>query len=251
MSSKRHNELFDEIATDIRILADVISDFELCTKAINEFHKSSYQLRKFDNKKALLSIELGGIDLRIHEKQRTKPAIEYLDDRLHVDISLKLDVDLASKGRILDSIVGNSVKFTIIGFANHGDRVDEIVSAWHFDHHQYQSNANTACHPTFHWQHGGRELKSVSDDIEGILLMETPRLFAPPLDAVLTVDFLLSHFNGPKWQKMRNEDRRYSKIVKRSQARFWRPYFDEIADHLHSEQPSSSDYSGEFLPNIL
>lgn len=244
-------QLIDEIGSDLRQLAEIISDFQLSVRADREIYRASGDLRRNDRGDDVLSIQLVNIELRIHNQQKLKPAGVELDDSLVADIILRQNLDLASTGATLDSILHNSVTFKIKGIPNRDETIPKLISAWHFDYHSYGSDHASACHPMFHWQFGGWGLKDVSDDISGVLVMDTPRLFAPPLDAVLAVDFLLSHFNGPAWQRVRSQEPRYSRMVRRSQARLWKPFFDELSDHIVNGGDSTSKHFGKLLPNIL
>jgi hypothetical protein len=81
-------------------------------------------------------------------------------------------------------------------------------------------------HPRYHFQFGGRHM---SDEKYGnALLLGSPRLAHPPLDAVLGVDFVLANFRGAEWRKLLSENPNYQRILGNSQRRFWRPYIQSI-----------------------
>lgn len=244
-------QLADEIGRDLRVLGQIISSYQLSINGNRALETASYRLRQQAKGTEILSIQLADFDLRIGGKQRFKPPDFELEERLLTDILLEQDLALAVADRSIDSILRNAVTLKIKGISDHRQRRRVVVSAWHFDQHSYGSTQTTACHPTYHWQFGGWGLKEVSDSIGGVLVMDTPRLFAPPLDAVLAVDFLLSHFNGPGWQAIRTQDPRYTEIVRRSQSRLWKPYFDELAEHISSAGSSPSNHFGKLLPNII
>lgn len=81
-------------------------------------------------------------------------------------------------------------------------------------------------HPRYHFQFGGKHMRAGMYGTA--LLLGSPRLPHPPLDAVLGVDFVLANFRGTEWTKLLSEDRRYQKILGNSQRRFWRPYVQSL-----------------------
>lgn len=251
MSVNPKKELIDEIGHDLRILGELISNHQLSVAGDRIVHSASGDLWQSVGGVDVLNIELANIELKIHSEQRFKPAGVELDDHLVANIILQQDLELASAGASLDSILQNAVSFEIKGEVTRGRTKREVISAWHFDRHSHESAPSSTCHPTYHWQFGGWGLKEISDQIDGVLIMDTPRLFAPPLDAVLAVDFLLAHFNGPRWQTVRTQEPRYAEIVRRSQARLWKPYFNELTAHIDNVGSSTSNHFGKLLPNII
>lgn len=250
MAPNPQQELIGDIGHDLRKLAEIISNFQLSTSGDREVYRASGDLQRRVGGTDVLSIQLANIDLQIDDKQRFKPAGVELEGRLVADVVLQQDLDLAANGAALDSIRENKVTFTIGGTSVHRGTTNQVIAAWHFDRHSY-NQATNACHPTYHWQFGGWGLKEVSDSIEGVLVMDTPRLFAPPMDAVLAIDFLLSHFNGPAWQGIRSQTPGYLDIVRRSQNRLWKPFFTELAAQIASSGTSPSNHFGRLLPNIV
>lgn len=244
-------ELCDEVGRDLRVLAVILSGRQLSPVGHRELETASYTLRRMRTKTDVLVAELTNIDLQIHRKQRFKPSRVRLQDRLIADIIFEQDLNLACDGDVIESIRKNSVQFTIKAATTAKSTSRELISAWHFDRHAYAPAASGACHPTYHWQFGGWGLKDVSDAIQGVLVTDAPRLFAPPMDPVLAVDFLLSHFNGPEWNDVRNNDPRYNSIVRNSQARLWKPYFGAIRNHFDIAAVGGNSPHVHLLPNMI
>ncbi|HSV70096.1 MAG TPA: hypothetical protein VLI72_08290 [Methylibium sp.] len=107
--------------------------------------------------------------------------------------------------------------------------VKKYNAAWHFDA-QGARTAGHCLHPRYHMTFGGRQLfpqlavDNATHQMRNLLLLDSPRLAHPPLDLALAVDFVLSHFAGPKWAKAR-QSADYVRHLKRSQERLWKPYF--------------------------
>ncbi|PLC07469.1 hypothetical protein CY658_10990 [Variovorax sp. RO1] len=106
-------------------------------------------------------------------------------------------------------------------------------AAWHFDA-QGARGTSHYLHPRYHMTFGGLQLfPQLSVDngqhqMRNLLLLDSPRFSHPPLDLVLAVDFILSHFAGPKWASAR-QSADYVQHLKRSQERLWKPYFSSAA----------------------
>jgi hypothetical protein len=101
----------------------------------------------------------------------------------------------------------------------------ELTCSWHLDKHKRDKGdkPSALAHPEYHFQHGGRKVWALND--YGLnLLLETPRLPHPPMDAILAVDFVLSNYVGKKWAILHSENSAYRDLVKSAQDRCWTPY---------------------------
>jgi hypothetical protein len=102
-------------------------------------------------------------------------------------------------------------------------------AAWHFDAQGVRATGH-CLHPRYHMTFGGLQLfprlilANAPHQMRNLLLLDSPRFAHPPLDLVLAVDFVLSHFAGTKWAKAR-QSAEYVRHLERSQKRLWRPYF--------------------------
>ena len=146
---------------------------------------ASYGLRQTRHNREVLLLELSDVDIRIDPKQRFKPSSVSLEDPLLADIVFEQDLERAYNGQEIVSINRNSVQLKLKAAATARTSTRELVSAWHFDRHNYPGMQSNSCHPTYHWQFGGWGLRNLSEDIRGVLVTDSPRLFAPPMDLVL------------------------------------------------------------------
>ena len=251
MARDPKQELCDEVGHDLRVLAEILSRRQLSPVGYRALENASYALRQNRTGTEVLRAELTDIDLYIGGSIRFKPSSVQLDRRLIVDIIFEQSLDMACNGDVLGSIRNNSVNFTLKAEKVGARTRKQLISAWHFDLHKYGAAPVGACHPKYHWQFGGWGLKEVSDDISGVLVTDAPRLFAPPMDPVLALDFLLSHFNGPEWNYVRNNEPRYKSVVQNSQARLWKPYFDAIKDLFDISARGGDSPHVHLLPNMI
>ena len=245
MNASEKRLFVNQFASDLRILSEILSKTGLSIAGSRDIHAASYHLRKGDSG---ISFDVPDIDLMIDGKQRFMPPSLKLEDRLLVDISFEQNFSRTpDPAEMLEQITRNSMKFSLRGMKGN----KKLVSAWHFDRHGYATTAPSPCHPRFHFQFGGFELKEFADKVDGILVLDTPRHFAPPLDPILAADVLVSHFNGPAWHVCRDNDPRYVAIVRRAQQRLWKPYFEKISNELDPVAESMPPRVVEYLPNVL
>lgn len=115
-----------------------------------------------------------------------------------------------------------------------GDPMD-VVSSIHLDFDN-PTNADFI-HPDFHMTFGG---KSMTDYFEGenndevfgkALLLTSPRLPHPPMDAILGIDFILRNYFKKELYDKVFCDSKYRQAVRQSQERLWKPYMLALAGH--------------------
>lgn len=126
--------------------------------------------------------------------------------------------------------------------------------SWHCDRHIGGSALQDSgeSHPLYHFQHGGRKTNEhVADEHVGrVLLLASPRLPHPPMDAILAVDFVLANFNATIWRGLRDESE-YTRLVTSAQRRFWKPYTDLLGAAFDGEGPHQTDPVLAIWPTLL
>ena len=126
-----------------------------------------------------------------------------------------------------------------IELSGHSDG-KRVHSHWHLDFDS--SSDNEYIHPEFHLTFGGNKLKKKTEDDEIIeedinqalgklLLIPSPRLPHPPMDAVLGIDFVIKNFVTKDVARAITSNPQYRNAVKTSQNRLWRPYMLSTAHH--------------------
>jgi hypothetical protein len=107
-------------------------------------------------------------------------------------------------------------------------------------------------HPLFHFQFGGERLNDIDESIRAILIPEAPRVATVPMDAVLAVDFVLSHYFGMLWRKLRDTEPRYRRLVRAATKRYWAEYFAQLnAFMLDPENAAADHFATRLFPNLL
>lgn len=155
------------------------------------------------------------------------------------DLSLKLTIDI--RGVCSDNVDSDPFEeynFQLVIFGSYkkqGDHATQkVTNSWHLDRHVPTSTENEPrfLHPHYHLQFGGHVLKeTVNEDVQfsgQVLLIDSPRIPFPPLDALLGIDFVLTNFINSGDIRFR-EQGDYANQLKRMQERLWKSYTIALA----------------------
>ena len=134
---------------------------------------------------------------------------------------------------IIEQSIGKAKKYNFSFMISGLSNGNKVLSYWHLDFDQ--SAGDSYIHPDFHLTFGGKGMKSDNDDENQIfgrvMLLPSPRLPYPPMDAILGIDFILRNFvQSNKINNLLN-NKEYKNAIKQSQERLWRPYMLSIASH--------------------
>jgi hypothetical protein len=110
---------------------------------------------------------------------------------------------------------------------------NKVLSHWHLD---FDSDGNNEyIHPDFHLTFGGNAMKAEGEDenqvFGKILLVPSPRLPHPPMDAILGIDFVIKNFVQKNIANAITSNSQYRSAIKSSQERLWRPYMLSTTRH--------------------
>jgi len=203
------------LSTEITNVSTILSQKGLCDdtgplqKVIGELKKSqSYNLQR-------LEIKIDKVP------NNTRPSnIKLLKAILTVQISENICSDTQIQNPV------NSCNFSV-ELSGKNEKGDTVHSNWHLDFDN--SDTNEYIHPAFHLTYGGNVMKNT--ELGNVLLLPTPRIPYPPMDAILGIDFVLSNFIKKDVYNKIKVNSQYMAAVKRSQQRLWRPYMLALAKH--------------------
>lgn len=130
----------------------------------------------------------------------------------------------------------DSLEFNIVINGKHDDEgtTNPVMCSWHLDRDEPPSagGKHEFMHPCYHFQFGGRHAKGSRLDFGAALILESPRIAHPPMDAILGVDFILTNYIKSSDLNFREESD-YKNLLKKAQARMWRPYAHALAHTWH------------------
>lgn len=169
------------------------------------------------------SYQIANLQLQVSSPQNVLPST--CGDTL--SICLDLDISGHCEDDDTDCVTDLVLNMMISSDTDH-------ICTWHFDRH-IADTANTTqppktseAHPLYHFQHGGNAMKPYAELLGNSLLLPAPRLAFPPLNAILSLDFVLSNFHGEFWNRLR-EDPTYERLLQASQKQHWKPYIEKLA----------------------
>lgn len=213
-----------ELANELRVLAEVMAREKLCldTKPLREAEEECR-----DGSGEEWGYELNRLIFRLTDVKNPIPTNV-------VNVSLELSVKVS--GVCLDDDhTGdpfNELEFNIVinGQHNNGGRVKKVMCSSHLDRDLPLSPGGVPrfMHPFYHFQHGGYNTWNTGYSYGAALILETPRIAHPPMDAILGVDFVLTNHFPTKILGFREDDD-YSRILTSAQKRIWRPYVQSLA----------------------
>ncbi len=149
----------------------------------------------------------------------------------------------------------------IIASSKIKDENSRYKISWHLDKHirnedDSDGEGKGLVHPEYHFNMGGFGLTKDSETNYGnVLVLDAPRLMHPPLDIVLTIDFVLRNFYGTRLMNLL-KSKQYLNIVNRAKRRLWRPYFLALADSFEPTYFTDkgltiqSDYAAKLFGDI-
>ena len=231
MAQPNPQQVRSEVAKDLRDLADLLRTrlSPICSNVTPIYEAAEDCLaRKSEN---LFEYNLPKINFRVSIFKKSIPS--NLKD---ITVSLWLSVKGYCAPAIIDGCqdVFNPLKHLQFNIVLNGRYISETqektaYSSWHLDRDEEEGRENQEyLHPFYHFQYGGRMLER-DLDYGSSLIVDTPRIPHPPMDAILGIDFVLTNFVKHAKIKDLREDAIYKRIVKNSQSRIWKPYIMTLA----------------------
>ena len=220
----------NEIKKDIRTLSHLLLGWEKNVKNANVLNTNincnskgniiNYSLEK------TVPLVFRNIDLDRH----TIPSgIENLhsDDKdfeVHLNILLS---ELSHEDDItVDPLTNLGVSIKVKGEYVKDSDVKNAICSWHLD--RDAPAGSTYCHPLYHLNFGGDQMTShaLNDPnyFGNLLLMPNPRIIHPPMDLIISCDFIIRNFYKKSTHKTITELPAYKTIFNRATKRYWASY---------------------------
>lgn len=170
------------------------------------------------------------------------------------NITLTLSLQTVSRceeGNIVnDPFVEYSLDIVINGVCS-DDK--PVMCSWHLDKDIPLENEDAVqefIHPYYHFHFGGRHMYNSGHDFGSTLILESPRIAHPPMDAILGVDFILTNYFQSSTLSFREESV-YKSILKASQERVWKPYANIINNKWEAFKGGSEWHPTKIWPQLL
>jgi hypothetical protein len=245
MNNKKQKDVKEELAKDLRSLAQILFDAGIITdKSPLEQAAGNCATGKPEIWEYWMSNLIIIVTKYIPEYKNTIPASL---SELVIEFNMHIRGEPLEQSCVEDPIRWLSADWRISS--------NPHVTSWHLDRNQglIDDECKHFAHPIYHFQFGGNHLHSAGPYGQ-LLFVEPPRLAHPPMDAILAIDFTISNFLPDIWHELRSEDseddkiaqraERYVRILRTAQKRFWRPYaFAAASQWILTDAPSSGSFT--------
>jgi hypothetical protein len=252
--ARKARDFCGPLADDLATLADLLDTRGICTD-ITPLTSAVAQMGNFGQQ--TWNYEVSGLLFSLKESDNPSLPAQVIDLSCGLSVRVGGAIPADQNSALGDPFNALDVDLIIRAKTMSGK---PAAVAWHFDRHIEKVSAAAAAHPIYHWQCGGNQARQFARDIGPgdllpVLLLDSPRIAHPPLDAVLAVDFVLSNFIPSQWRPMRQLPK-YRAILMRSQKHFWRPYAAGVRRWFANMIPKGADIdsawaSDDLWPHLL
>lgn len=105
---------------------------------------------------------------------------------------------------------------------NDGKELKHANCSWHLD--KRSPTEASFSHPEYHMNFGGNHMVKQGNVFGNLLLLPSPRIIHPPMDIILSCDFIIRNFYTRQNHKKITQNPAYLEIIKNAKARYWSPY---------------------------
>jgi hypothetical protein len=219
----------ESIGNDLEVVSQLLNHHGLGTN-VQPLYTASSECKRISNDDTW-SYSAIGIEL-------------YADKLPHVipndvcNLAIKLSVDIEGKyyqehnvSNPLNSIDQFDIEITGTNAIGEG-----LISSWHLDKHIHQAGDGTGklVHPEYHLTYGGHTMENCGLDFGSALILRSPRILHPPMDAILGIDFILRNYVYKEFTDGLFEDSEYLRAVANSKNRLWKGYYIALASYWHN-----------------
>lgn len=250
--AKKPEQIKSQVTQDLRALADLLKNQlnQICPD-ISPVYTAAENCGLLSDKQ-MFGYQMKGLNFRIAVVEKAIP--KGLKD---VSVKLSATVEGYCNPVVIDGNENvfnpvNKLEFNLIvnGKYNNGGTDKNVFTTWHLDRDEEDGRENQKyVHPFYHFQHGGRMLDAELS-YGASLILNTPRIAHPPMDAALGIDFVLTNFIERKNIEGLRKNPIYKRIIKNSQDRIWKPYIMTLARAWEPE-PDSTWCSLMLLPQLI
>jgi hypothetical protein len=208
-----------ERAKELDTLARILDRTGICSDC-TPLHQAADECRQPSADRWRYSLER--LIFRIRDTKNAIPSKVY---DVTLDLSIFLTGHCKDDGEIRDPLNALEFNMVITGKHDKNGETRSVLCSWHLDRDLPAAPGGTHefIHPVYHFQHGGRNMWGLGNDFGDSLILESPRLAHPPMDAILGIDFVLTNYIKSSELEFRQEND-YKNLLRSAQAIMWKPY---------------------------
>ena len=142
-----------------------------------------------------------------------------------IDFEVKLMsnyVEFDNKSEFIDPINELGVRIIAEIFYPDGNDVRDANCSWHLD--KGAPSDSIFSHPIYHMNFGGSHMTKQGNTFGKLLLLTAPRIIHPPMDIILSCDFIIRNFYTKEKHIKITELPSYKTILDKAKLRYWKPY---------------------------
>ncbi|UQA77575.1 hypothetical protein K2F45_11570 [Sphingobacterium siyangense] len=230
------------IGRDLCTLARLLLEYQLC-KDVSPLDNAG-QCCMYLPDTAVWEYDLGKISFKIDEVGGKIP-FNASDIYASLSIGIKGAKNLSTPP-VSDPLTHLVFDLEIEGLRENKEKsdFDSLYSSWHLDRHIFGSEDGKTkySHPIYHFTFGGNKMEDKGNIFGDCLILPSPRISYPPMDAILGIDFILQNYINKNKISGIISDPTYIDIVIRAQERVQKPYFLAIASYWNNELISNSNF---------
>ncbi|HEY0056942.1 MAG TPA: hypothetical protein VGB63_16445 [Pedobacter sp.] len=212
------------IGDNLSSLATILSDAGLCHDVGPLNHAGNFCSKNASETD--YSYKFNYLEFNIPNQSGVVPALCYqLKLRFSIDITGVIDTGEDNTVKNPLKALAFDLELSGVGLTEEADEMC-LHSSWHLDKHirGEKDGATKFSHPEYHLAFGGHKMEANDGMYGGSLIMPTPRLAYPPMDAALGINFILQNYFHKDTIASVLLDPIYQRIIVESQERLFIPY---------------------------
>jgi hypothetical protein len=208
-----------ERATELDALARILERSEVCYDC-SPLYQAANECRQPSTDRWRYSVER--LIFRIRDTKNAIPPKVY---DVTLDLSITLVGHCSEEGEIRDPLDALEFNMVVTGKHDKDGETRSVICSWHLDRDlpPGPGGEHEFIHPVYHFQHGGRNIWGLENDFGDSLILESPRIAHPPMDAILGIDFVLTNYIKSGDLSFRQEND-YKNLLRSAQEIMWKPY---------------------------
>ncbi|MDF2833026.1 hypothetical protein [Chryseobacterium indoltheticum] len=220
----------NEIKKDIRTLSQLLLNWgknvpnaNILNTGLNCSSKHNIIKYNLDRTSPLI---FKNIDLERHSIPTGIETLHVDKKSFEVHLSMVLEECADDDDFSVDPLKRLGVNIKIQGDYEGPHNLESVICSWHLDRDAPTGCAH--CHPLYHLNFGGDVMTSRALSNPGyfgsLLLMPNPRLIHPPMDMILSCDFIIRNFYNKTSNTSIISKPAYKTILERASKRYWSSY---------------------------
>jgi hypothetical protein len=220
----------NEIKKDLRSLSQILDGWDRNVKNANILntnlnYSSNGSIINY-NLERTTPLIFKHIDLDRHSIPSGIENLNSNEKDFEVHLSIRLSEQSIDDDFTIDPLTSLGVGIKIKGDYLMDDSMKNAICSWHLD--RDAPAGSVYCHPLYHLNFGGDNMTSfaIADKnyFGNLLLLPNPRVIHPPMDMVLSCDFIIRNFYKKSTHKKITDLPAYKTLFNRAAKRYWASY---------------------------